>query len=1339
MSDSKSYTEDPLMSHPDDYPESEPERQQEGIDYGENPSGKIIPDSGKLDISQLDAWMEQQKMDDDLVTSSDLSYLQMLSVDPEGKTYDLDPETGRLTKKEEESRFRKYIRRHGRSGRGPTTVDGQSIGAVSIEPDSPEPKMDRSTELQVYNRLKNKYPGVGSKKLAHLLGVVEAVDPFGFADMLAAATSNDLREELQYLKEKHPWRVHGTEVVGALGGGVLLKGGGWILKKALGEAAFKKFMSSKALRAAIKTKKVLSLEHEVISNLGARATARVGKTGVGKKLISIEEANKFIGPKLQADATVLGPAKAAIASAFRMGPERGVAAGAYAVGQANKMHSLSENKELDVELLVDSTIIGTAFSTILALAPGGISQAYSLLGGLNKQRAALQNGVKEFIVKHNVFSGKNKEFWIPNRGDRSLLQILTNGKAAGFIIDKGEKAPKVMERVHSLTHGERFKEIVGSMKENSIEPISDLIGSKLKTVKDKMNYVMDALEKMRDDVTDFIDIHFKSAIDKDFATAGSNLKKAQEQHALGTRSTRIKETAERELGELLDDARLASLDKQAAKRSARKHAEGKASRLKEMKEELRAKKLERKATKLEAEDEADLITATILNIQKIALTGKWTPEKASAMGEIVKGYNVPREVLDRFFEGVRKLPGKESYNFKVLKEGASDELAEWLTKLLKNTRDTVKNEVKILVNSSMVSELGDEAAILAANKLDAPTGKQASEDLDSWIAYLKESIWSRRNTIRTAKEMEKASSKPIDTRLPRSRDSGLVKMNDVADDVNRAKIVMLTPIARKQAEATAKKIDGIKKQLADGKGNKEKLHDELESLLDAPSAKSNGDTIPMKDWGLNTLLDFKGTTASGVIMEKNIFNAMFLKGGTRSAERDDLQSLIGILRDKGDNVSYGDAEKFKKELFDYGYADKSNLNEGYIQVAHIVKDHIIRGGKRAIDILVKGKELSPKEASKMKRTIVEANSDLNILIPIRNIVAEEAAREGVKVAGKTLKLHVMDIPLGFVDPMLPVYRLAISSAINLTNKQKVIPRMYLAGADGLKAAEKYGTELYAFMGDNLRKAASLSEEAAKALADSKIPSRGIIVAKSVVNRGEDEVYKGDVLHNKPVNYADTERKKLKNYTEMYKEIKGKLAVPEKTREEILSSLGAISDYDETAAQGIAQRVMSDLRYISDNILTKETAHLTGEPLPSGTDIDNVMNAMNLLFWYKGGDPSRYIRDHIKNATLDSKTAKIFRDLRPQEYIEMVKGFAVTLAEFKKKNIEPDYDVQLALSNLVPEFDFSSPGLGILTGGVQEIAHAPSKDQGGDMKIKTHIGDRAESDTQSLENRKSKWK
>ena len=223
MSDSKSYTEDPLMSHPDDYPESEPERQQEGIDYGENPSGKIIPDSGKLDISQLDAWMEQQKMDEDLVTSSDLSYLQMLSVDPEGKTYDLDPETGRLTKKEEESRFRKYIRRHGRSGRGPTTVDGQSIGAVS-EPDSPEQKMDRSTELQVYNRLKNKYPGVGSKKLAHLLGVVEAVDPFGFADMLAAATSNDLREELQYLKEKHPWRVHGTEVAGLLGGGVLTKG-----------------------------------------------------------------------------------------------------------------------------------------------------------------------------------------------------------------------------------------------------------------------------------------------------------------------------------------------------------------------------------------------------------------------------------------------------------------------------------------------------------------------------------------------------------------------------------------------------------------------------------------------------------------------------------------------------------------------------------------------------------------------------------------------------------------------------------------------------------------------------------------------------------------------------------------------------------------------------------------------------------------------------------------------------------------------------------------------------------------------------------------------------------
>ena len=127
--------------------------------------------------------------------------------------------------------------------------------------------------------------------------------------------------------------------------------------------------------------------------------------------------------------------------------------------------------------------------------------------------------------------------------------------------------------------------------------------------------------------------------------------------------------------------------------------------------------------------------------------------------------------------------------------------------------------------------------------------------------------------------------------------------------------------------------------------------------------------------------------------------------------------------------------------------------------------------------------------------------------------------------------------------------------------------------------------------------------------------------------------------------------------------------------------------------------------------------------------------MTLLQHHDGKSPSEVIHEMVEKGSLDSRTAKTYRDLRPNMYRSSVKGIMQAIAKMRSEGKTIPYNVQMAITNLMPDLDFSNPSIGVLTEGIMKSAYGSDDKAQPTGGGKTDIGSKYATGNQEIEARK----
>lgn len=1310
MADSKKYTEDPLMTEDPQFLRPE-EPADEGLDYGDDPRGKIIPDSGELSISQLDAWLEEQKDEEDYITRGDLSFLEAMSIDPKGEKFTVDPDTEKIVRREEDTALGSIAR-----GDGQLNLSRFNIRAKPPGPAKPKPfsRMGLAREMAVVTRLKRKYGGMSTQTIAMALGAAEMLDPIGFVDIGATMFSDELREEILYLKEKHPKTVHGIEAIGFFTGAMATKGLAKIAFKVLGPKFMKKLLATKASKFALATGRFAGSQIRAANAVGEAVNKKVGATLVGKIPRRLEK----IAPKIS---PALAPSIKTVARMARHTPGEIVEGGLFATGQVikNEVLHTTDTPEEDAEMILTSV----GFSAL-------IPNVFRGWVGLGKQTATiwrqvreLDGDLKKWLYKNEVplISQPKKKFYQRGWRENAILKILTDGRSPDV---SGMDPARANELLHSITRGEKLSELNAWLKDQGYEQVGKIKGSSKEKTAGQLDYIIASLKKRKEDIKDVPDSFYSSSSASDLAEGSGRLGRAAGRADEGKKIKEMQEQVNIDMDDVNASLANAKTDRRSIIKAVTAKRDEEKALIDEMGNKLSKQKFNAKKADISAENEIALIETTRANIDKIALVedialeGDWTDNKINALKEIMDGYNIDRKLLEEFFDVAKD--GAPTN----LRAGASTKrLAAYLNRLLGNTIKGLKGEAKQAMNERKLSILEAEEGLVELKRLyKEGSGGVTKKEIDEYIDYLVEKKNYLKSRIPELKRAAEATLAPIPTALPRNRSSKLVKMNDVADEYNRGKIPMLTPAVRDIAEDLVRKISNVKKKLSKkniSEAEKDRLEDQLYDLLDREGRDSDVST-----WGLNKILDYKSSGGATKNLEEQIFQSQYLSGGTEASALNDMRSMIKQMRDMGDNVSFKDAEDFKRRMYDLAIKDKTNYNEGYMMAAQMMKDTVITRMRVALNGMVDAGALSRSEADDMFKRFVETNEHMSLLIPTRAL-SEKAADAAIEAAaGKGLEFKGIDA-VGFLyNAQYPIVRMAATSAVNKANAWNVMSRVPLAASD-------YSKVLWNFMQDVTLESAKIVPDAENAVI------RSLATTTTIANKNENELYTGHAEKRvgKYIDYAKETKAKLKNYKEAYNGVKGKIAVPETTIEEVSGNLAPVFDMNPGIAGKASQRVLADLQYINDNILTKETDYFTGEPSPSVDDVYNLANTMTLLQHHDGKSPSEVIHEMVEKGSLDSRTAKTYRDLRPNMYRSSVKGIMQAIAKMRSEGKTIPYNVQMAITNLMPDLDFSNPSIGVLTEGIMKSAYGSDDKAQPTGGGKTDIGSKYATGNQEIEARK----
>lgn len=1342
MPENKKYTEDPLMTEDPQFLRSE-EPADEGLDYGDDPRGKIIPDSGELNISQLDAWLEEQNDEEDYITRGDLSYLEAMSIDPKGEEFTIDPDTEKIVRREEAARTQQEIVREALGPDADPRLnlypsrghrDPNKFAAPVAAKPKPFPKMGLAREMAVVKRLKRKYGGISTQKIAIALGAAEMLDPIGFVDIGAAVFSDELREEILYLKEKHPKTVHGIEAIGFFTGTMLTKGFSKIAFKVLGPKFMKKLLDTKASKLFLGTGRVFTSEIRASNAVGEEFTKRFGKTKVGRPLRMM--AKKRVAEKIS---PALAPAIKYVSRTAHRVPGEAFEGGLFGLGQAVKGEVLSETStpEEDAELVVTSMGLSALVPTVFRLGWGGIKQT---LHTMKFSVAWAKNWGKKSEIP--LLEGKHVEEEIYQRSwtDNALLKILTDGTSPNV---SGMDPAVANLLLRSLTRGDLLKKLNVWLKSQGMNAAGVVKGSSQEKTAGQLDYIITSYKKMKEDIKDGIDSYYSSPAGRaataggaaeDVAKGESRLYSAVSQAAEEVEIKGMTKQNQEELADVSSQLSTAKIDKGAIRKKAAASREEEKELIADMGVKLSRQKFIAKKADLDAEGEIALIETTRANIEKIALEegialeGDWTPGKMDALKEIMDGYNIDRKLLDEFFDVAGDgVPTN-------LRAGASTKrLAAYLNRLLGNSVKGLKGKAKQDMNERKLSIIEGEEGLAEMKLLFKGDESVSKKEIDEYIDYLVERKNYLNSRIPELKRAAEATLAPIPTALPRNRSSKLVKMNDVADEYNRGKIPMLTPAVKGIAEDLVRQISNIQKKLSKKnipEAEKNRLEDHLYDLLDREGRGEDFST-----WGLNKILDYKSSGGATKNLEKHIFQSQYLSGGTEASTLNDMRSMVKQMRDMGDNVSYKDAEDFKSRSYGLATKDRANYNEGYMMAAQMTKDHIIKRMEVSLGGMVDAGVMSASEAAAELKKFVDTNRFMSLLIPTAAASGKAAAAALEDAAGKGLEFKGIDAAGFLYNPKFPIIRMVASKAAEEIRMRNFFPR-------GTLAAAEYSAELRNFMYAVALESEMIIPDAKNAIL------RSSASAVTAVNRRANESYTGRAEKRIDLNIDAVKKHKatLKRYKEAYNAIKGKLLTPETTIGEISEELGPIFDMNPSMAGKSAQRVLADMQYINDNILTKETDYFTGEPSPSVDDVYNYANTMRLLEDTKVVDgkivsnpPNAVIIEMVEQGTLDARTAKTYRDLRPNLYKASVNGIMQGIAEMRKKGLPIDYSVQLAITNLIPDLDFSNPSIGVLTEGIMKIVHTNDEKAQPTSSGKTDISSKWATGPQEIEKRQGQGK
>tara|TARA_R100000808_G_C2153891_1_gene164515 strand:+ start:413 stop:3322 length:2910 start_codon:yes stop_codon:yes gene_type:complete len=546
--------------------------------------------------------------------------------------------------------------------------------------------------------------------------------------------------------------------------------------------------------------------------------------------------------------------------------------------------------------------------------------------------------------------------------------------------------------------------------------------------------------------------------------------------------------------------------------------------------------------------------------------------------------------------------------------------------------------------------------------LKKETIKSRLETLNKYFHEKRKDITDIVDNSRQAKMARRsASASGVNAGSPsptlRMPGSSLVRMNSVADALNEAKLQFMTPVAKRRAQQLQKEIHESITKLDDpsiSHAERTRLTERLEALRHGEGA-------------LNDML-------SRIDDE-----SVFLRETKEQVKA--LDDLIFSTRQHGDALSINDAIKQRRSDFLNSHQD---FNNPYALRSRLITNEILSSLDRTAKGMVRSGDLSASRASKLVQDFIDNDRKWHLIIPMLQDVGKAVDKAVDK--DSLVKINLSDAFLAPYSLRWAGMRVAARSLGSFVDRTNALKSAMLFGEDYSKAALN-------FVIDKATQSTRLAEELADSIATRRafaIKAAAPIDAKQFTGESEEQVKQ----------FRKSADQIAEDYQKYYQDVSAALSVPEETMQQVVENLDAVANLSETQAQKIALQNLKEMQYIRDNVLTK-TTDFNGDALPSQEEIDNLKKAIAVI---NNDGASIYAR--IADGTLDSYSAKVFRDLYPKKHNELVEIILPVVAEMGKKKENIPYKIRRSLETLMPGYNFSILPQAPLTLGVQQNAFSP---------------------------------
>lgn len=362
--------------------------------------------------------------------------------------------------------------------------------------DDPERKKRIATKRKIRKRIEDKV-GKGNAKYAALaLGAAEGGDPTGLMDYLVGKYDQDLKEEIQYLKENHATAVYGTEALLTLATLGVGKIAGKIAIKLLGKKTAKNLLAGNVGKVISTTRKFNPLTAQ------DRGIAK-GAEFVGGFLPKAKMMSKVVNS---------GPALRAMAKAGMDLPEQALTSAIYSVGAVGKEYSIFDDPTMTGETLASDMMSMTLLGTLI---PGGASA----VANWNKARnSLLKKGIPNQKISKDVIamfkiSGDEKGFLDLLKNDANIAEakeLLDVLKTHGVLpkwdktkslrrlqeahVELGDERDSIVKTIDSADHIKQYKLNVAEEVKTGIDKGTFVPGAeKLESTLIRANAVADDL------------------------------------------------------------------------------------------------------------------------------------------------------------------------------------------------------------------------------------------------------------------------------------------------------------------------------------------------------------------------------------------------------------------------------------------------------------------------------------------------------------------------------------------------------------------------------------------------------------------------------------------------------------------------------------------------------------------------------------------------------------------------------------------------------------------------------------------------------------------------------